>query len=586
MITSCAEESLKKARLTEDNQIIVTFNKISKSEFEKIYKDISGLPKEYRKYISSSKEWGIDVNTPGIYDLLRRLNFDIDPQIYCKLSNAVIDEGWKSVEIPKGYEFLYPDQIDCFKFALGNGAKVLWASAMGAGKTASACCVSNYLNYYPILIVSPSVIRENWKRQYQKWINEEDSIKIINSSEDMVDYKDEHDVIIVNYQLLARHMKRIKTDGKDIYIPTNQMIAFTNNCFQSIILDEVHAIKTHTSQTSKAIKYLAKDVDVILALSGTPLSNRNLDLFPILNILRPEEFDNFQRFAKRYCQTKIAYLGKKRVESYYGSRNSEELNNVLSNGIMLRQKVEDIKGMRGQEYIPPNIQVISINVKKSKKYTEAENKLGSGINSGKDKKTNLGNLSKLRVQAWEEKKKVCLEFIDDVLEECEYKIVVYVHNKVLMEDLKKHYKEKLLYIDGSVDASGTVRDDVIQEFGTNDNVRIIALSIQSGNSGIDGLQQYADTMIFLQECWNESTKQQCYGRLSNRTGGLGLATNIYHLVLQDSIEELFLKLQDKKLKMMTEVVDGEEYEEEESMMKLLEYYKNKFKNCKIFGKQD
>ena len=68
-----------------------------------------------------------------------------------------------------------------------------------------------------------------------------------------------------------------------------------------IILDESHRIKTHNTKASKAAHRLGGKAKYRLALTGTPLTNKALDLFSQFKFLNPSIFGaSFYGFRNRY----------------------------------------------------------------------------------------------------------------------------------------------------------------------------------------------------------------------------------------------------------------------------------------------
>ena len=71
-----------------------------------------------------------------------------------------------------------------------------------------------------------------------------------------------------------------------------------------LIFDEAHFIKNYRSQRSRYASRLvreAPDDPVACALTGTPLTSRPRDLFPILELIDHPLGKSFRTFAERYC---------------------------------------------------------------------------------------------------------------------------------------------------------------------------------------------------------------------------------------------------------------------------------------------
>lgn len=70
-----------------------------------------------------------------------------------------------------------------------------------------------------------------------------------------------------------------------------------------LIVDESSAVKTHTSQQTKAVTKLRKRCGRVVLLNGTPISNSPLDLYSQCLVMSPEILDcrSFTHFKARYC---------------------------------------------------------------------------------------------------------------------------------------------------------------------------------------------------------------------------------------------------------------------------------------------
>ena len=75
-------------------------------------------------------------------------------------------------------------------------------------------------------------------------------------------------------------------------------------------------------------------------LTGTPAINKPKELFPILNIVRPDIFTNFREFGARYCNPKQSKW--KNGIDYEGANNVPELHYILSKSVMIRRLKRDV----------------------------------------------------------------------------------------------------------------------------------------------------------------------------------------------------------------------------------------------------
>jgi SNF2 family DNA or RNA helicase len=91
----------------------------------------------------------------------------------------------------------------------------------------------------------------------------------------------EHDLIITNYALLRRDLEALQKFE-----------------FGALILDEAQFIKNPQAQVTQSVKQLRARHR--LALTGTPLENRLLDLWSIVDFVQPGYLGSQADFAERY----------------------------------------------------------------------------------------------------------------------------------------------------------------------------------------------------------------------------------------------------------------------------------------------
>jgi non-specific serine/threonine protein kinase len=91
----------------------------------------------------------------------------------------------------------------------------------------------------------------------------------------------EHDLIVTNYALLRRDLEALQKFE-----------------FRVIVLDEAQFIKNPTAQVTQSVKQLRADLR--LALTGTPLENRLLDLWSIVDFVQPGYLGSQSRFTEVY----------------------------------------------------------------------------------------------------------------------------------------------------------------------------------------------------------------------------------------------------------------------------------------------
>ena len=161
---------------------------------------------------------------------------------------------------PRGLE-LMKHQARFIESAREGHRTFLLADEPGLGKTAQSVLAASVADAYPLLAVVPNVVKMNWAREVERWTPHRRAT-VIHGDGDTLDAF--ADVVVVNYDVLDRHMAWLSTLG-----------------FKGMVVDEAHFIKNLQSQRSKNVLALADRIrraapggdPLLLALTGTPLIN-------------------------------------------------------------------------------------------------------------------------------------------------------------------------------------------------------------------------------------------------------------------------------------------------------------------------
>ncbi|HET8718748.1 MAG TPA: DEAD/DEAH box helicase [Nocardioidaceae bacterium] len=163
-----------------------------------------------------------------------------------------------SVLLPADLE-LMRHQAQLLSAAARGHRTFLLADEPGLGKTAQALLAAQAADAYPLLCVVPSVVKTNWAREAERWTPARSTTVIQGSGETIDGFAD---IVIVNYEVLDRHVGWIATHG-----------------FRGMVVDEAHFIKNKKSQRSQHVLEIADRIrqraarPLMMALTGTPLIN-------------------------------------------------------------------------------------------------------------------------------------------------------------------------------------------------------------------------------------------------------------------------------------------------------------------------
>lgn len=219
-----------------------------------------------------------------------------------------------AVPAPAGLSYL-PYQRAGIAYALAR-QNTLIADEMGLGKTIQAIGVINAdESLRRVLIICPASLRLNWQRECERWLVMPRRIEIANGKA----YPHNAEIVIINYDILGKHEEALASP------------------WDLIIADEAHYLKNRKAQRTRAA--LAIPSTRYLFLTGTPITNRPIELFPLLTKLDPQGLGaNWYQFAKRYCgahQTRFGFDTR-------GATNLDELQTRLRSTCMVRRRKADV----------------------------------------------------------------------------------------------------------------------------------------------------------------------------------------------------------------------------------------------------
>jgi SNF2 family DNA or RNA helicase len=153
------------------------------------------------------------------------------------------------------------------------------------------------------------------------------------------------------------------------------------------------------------------------------------------------------------------------------------------------------------------------------------------------------------------------------------KIVVFSWHKETLDAIDNRFKGKTVRLDGSV--SQEKRPLIVEAFQNDPNISIFNGNIKSAGVGLT--LTAADTSYTMEYMWTPGTHDQAEDRV-HRIGQTSDRVFAYYPMAQNTIEEKIAELLDKKRKIKSAILDGEDVENSELLMELLkEYKKGKFR---------
>ena len=391
-------------------------------------------------------------------------------------------------------------QKEGLDFLLKSSGNALLADEMGLGKTVQTLSyVSTEKQTFPVLIVAPLVTLKNWEREIEKFLkkksrngriieSESPSVTLIRTGKSKELPKT--DIYIINYELLFKRAVDLDKVG-----------------IRTIVCDEVHNLRSKTTQKYKAIKKLAAlpSIQYRIGLSGTPIYNRGSEIWPIIDILKPGLLGSFKEFCEYFC-----YMNDKGKAIVLENKRAS-LRNELQKHVMLRRKKSDVlkelkDKVRYKEVIASDTDFYLEELDKIWKKLEAEQKEAQ-TEFSKSASYHRAIQSERQI-AGVAKLPHVINFVKNIME-IEESVVVFCHHKVIHKLLHESLQEfsPVSIIGGQSD---TLRQDQIDKFQKGESKLMVA-GIRAGNVGINLTR--AKYVIFAELDWSPAIHRQAEDRL-------------------------------------------------------------------------
>jgi len=238
-------------------------------------------------------------------------------------SNALRD-----LDTYDGDEDLFPHQRAGVAF-LSTARRALLADEPGLGKTAQTIRALKKLSeteaVFPALVVCPNTLKKNWLREFGMWWPGV-KVQVISGSagQRRKQFAEGADVYVINWESLRSHSRLAsygsvalarcpECGGHDEKVTDNRCEVHRRELneidFKAVVADEIHRSKDPKSKQTRALWAATGDADIRFALTGTPIANNVLDLWPILHWLSPNEWPSKTRWIDRMVDTMLNAFG-------------------------------------------------------------------------------------------------------------------------------------------------------------------------------------------------------------------------------------------------------------------------------------
>lgn len=501
----------------------------------RIIQALKKIPKEHRRFDPASKKWLVSKDSSDTLMLIAKrfkANFtqSQEPEFIGDL-RKLPEPSESIIDFCKHNMKLQPYHYQLQGIEMGMEMKrFINGDEPGLGKSMQSIGTVTALNAFPCLVVCPSTLKENWRREWSdKFTNKRAVVMTdpIKHTWDTFLKVGMVDVFIVNYESLKKYfVKEIKPHpGRKMRL-NDIVFKESINLFKSVIYDELHNCKDGSSQQAKYSMGIARGIDVRIGLTGTPIVNKPKDLIAQLHVIgRLMDFGGYKHFVNRYC------------DGGSGANNLGELHWRLHDMCFFRRNKKDVL-----KDLPDRVrQVMVCEISTRSEYNNAKNdfvkylyevkKCTDAEVAKKLRAMFMVQLGQLKAISAKGKLESVFEWVDEIVESGE-KVILFCSLREIGDRVMERYGSTCVAVRG--DVTGDARQKSVDSFQkcgqcgvlhqdhksadhdfVNNEIKVIVCSIKA--AGV-GLTLTASSRIgFIEFPWTDADCDQCESR-AHRNG--------------------------------------------------------------------
>jgi len=407
------------------------------------------------------------------------------------------------------------------------------ADEQGLGKTIEALAALEVAGAYPAIVVCPASLKLNWLRELDQWLPER-SVRALSGSREA--HGQRADVTIVNYDIVAARLQ--------------ELCALRS---RALVMDESHYCKNARAQRTQAVQRLAATVPqdgLVLALTGTPVTNRPAELISQLRILgRLEEFGSGTRFGERFrgADAHLRLHWHLRARCFVRRLKADVLPQLPAK----TRAIVPVELNNEAEYRLAERDLVAWLRSQPLDLRELDAKVAAALRAER-----LVRCNALKLLAARGKLHAALAWIHDFCSSGERLVVFAAHREIQRAVLQRF--PGALHILG--EDSAAARDAAVRAFQAPDTPenQLIVCSVEVAGQGLTLTR--ASSVAFLELDWTPAKHDQAEDRC-HRIGQQDAVT-AYYMLAADTIDETISTLLERKRAVIGAVTDGREQDEE------------------------
>jgi len=456
-----------------------------------------------------------------------------------------------SPDVPKVIRAeLRPYQVEGFHFLsylTANRFGGILADDMGLGKTLQTLTWLSYVRSqpdfsgHPTLVVCPKSVVDNWRSEAARFVPElrmRTFSKGTLNPDSLEEARANGDVVVINYAQLRM------LEGQLNATP-----------WHAVILDEAQAIKNPESQTAKAAWALKSAHR--LALSGTPIENRLLDLWSIMAFAMPGVLGPKATFSKTFDQRSDPLARRRlaaRVRPFVLRRTKNEVARDLPERVEEDLHCE-IEGEQSTLYRAElkRARAALLNVTTQAQLDKQRFTVLTSLLRLRQICCHPGLVSEKAAKAESAKLTALIDLLEPLLEEG-HKVLVFSQfvemlNLIRAELVQRDWRHFVLT--GETEDRGAL----VADFQNTEGSAVFLISLRAGGFGLN--LTAASYVVLFDPWWNPAVENQAI----DRTHRIGQVNKViaYRLLVKDSIEEKIRSLQRAKSALADDILGEESF---------------------------
>jgi hypothetical protein len=391
----------------------------------------------------------------------------------------------------------------------------------------------------PSLVVCPKSVMDNWRSESERFFPDL-RVRLWRGepAAELPAAREHFDLIVINYSQLR------------FLSP-----AIAEVTWQAVILDEAQYIKNPDSQTAQAARALKADFR--LALTGTPIENRLLDLWSIFSFAMPGALGHRAHFLRRF-DAKDDPLARRRLAARVRPFLLRRTKSQVAKDLPDRAEEDLLCEMEGEQKTLYRAELkrarqLILGLKSPKQLNEERFNVLTSLLRLRQICCHPA-LVDARLRESESAKLVALEDLLEPLMEEGHKVLVFSQFVTMLDLLREKISQRgwpQFYLAGDTENRG----ELVREFQAAKGGAVFLISLKAGGFGLN--LTAASYVVLFDPWWNPAVENQAI----DRTHRIGQTSKVmaYRLLMKDSIEQKIRALQKTKAALMDDVLGEERF---------------------------